>query len=319
MTLEEIKSALELATDSVCLLQEELKSFFKAIPDPFYVIDREGLYLEVLGGNAHQLCLDGRTLKGQNIKEVFTERLRDLFLSTIRESIEKDSLVVVEYKFSASDFKQIVGDATDVSEWFEGRVYPIKDKMGCTVAVVWLALNITGKKLLEIELKKMAETDPLTGVFNRRYFYQFFEQEFASSKRYGKPLSFLLLDIDNFKHVNDAFGHHVGDQVLKELAFICLPALRDVDLLARFGGEEFVILLPNTPSDGAVVIAERLREAIYKNRLNVKEGEISVSVSIGVSEMSINDMNTDDVFKKADTALYEAKRNGKNRVYLSAS
>ena len=163
-------------------------------------------------------------------------------------------------------------------------------------------------------LETQAHTDPLTGLANRRHFFESADAELARSRRYEAPLSLLMLDIDHFKEVNDAHGHRAGDRVLQKLAQTCLEVLRNVDVVGRVGGEEFAILLPETASEGAVEVAERLRAAVEAAEVVREEGvPIRVTVSIGAATLAGN-ANLDTLMSQADDALYDAKHRGRNRV-----
>lgn len=165
-------------------------------------------------------------------------------------------------------------------------------------------------RLLELQ----AHTDVLTGLANRRRFFEVAEAEISRSRRYETPLSLLMLDIDHFKEVNDAHGHRAGDRVLQQLARTCLEVLRTVDVVGRVGGEEFAILLPETTLEGAVEVAERLREAVGRAEVAREEGvPLRITVSIGVAPLSAG-TNLDTLMSQADAALYEAKHGGRNRV-----
>src|SRR5262249_14987580 len=138
---------------------------------------------------------------------------------------------------------------------------------------------------------------------------------FESARRFGQPLTALMLDVDHFKQVNDRFGHHVGDQVLRALADRCRSALRSIDVLGRYGGEEFAILLPGTSRhNAAMVLAERIRQRIADDPVNTDAGQVPVTVSVGVAAMNGTTRDPGDLFKRADAALYEAKQAGRNKV-----
>lgn len=164
------------------------------------------------------------------------------------------------------------------------------------------------KKIKEIEYLSM--TDTLTGVSNRRSFEEKLETEVSRAKRYSHPLSFALCDIDFFKKINDLYGHAKGDIILKSLAFIIKSSLRESDFVARWGGEEFALLFPDTPLAEAAEICERLREGI---KSFVCEGDIRITCSFGVSEYD-RDSNIDRLFIQTDDALYRAKKLGRDRV-----
>jgi len=163
----------------------------------------------------------------------------------------------------------------------------------------------------------LATTDSLTGLFNRRRFMELCEQEFSRSIRYDRPLAMFMMDIDHFKHVNDDYGHDAGDRVLKSLAEISILALRGADVLGRFGGEEFGVLLPETDEESAREVAERLRQSIERASISINGITLSITVSIGVSILKPDMGSMESLLKKADIALYDAKQSGRNRVVLS--
>ena len=169
------------------------------------------------------------------------------------------------------------------------------------------------------KLEYQASTDALTGLANRRAFTTRAEQELARANRYGGELSILMVDIDFFKKVNDTYGHQVGDIVLKELADILLRALRDIDFAARFGGEEFVVLLPGTNAENALKTAERLRVLVGDARIPLQQGGVvKITVSIGVASYSASANNSiEKLIYEADKALYMAKGTGRNKVCMN--
>jgi diguanylate cyclase (GGDEF)-like protein len=176
--------------------------------------------------------------------------------------------------------------------------------------------DITEKKKMEEELTKLATTDPLTGVANRRFFAERMESELVRFKRFGNPASFLMLDIDFFKKINDSYGHAIGDVALKEFARIARESLRKTDLVGRLGGEEFGILLTETDIDGAMIFAERLRYKIANNIVYTDVANITFTVSIGISEYSLSDEEVEGIIARADEALYEAKNTGRNKTVV---
>lgn len=178
------------------------------------------------------------------------------------------------------------------------------------------------------ELELTSITDPLTGVFNHRYFYHKLYTEVMRARRYKRPLSLIILDFDNFKSINDTYGHITGDRVLKESAKLVKDNIRgcknevykdcDVDTVARYGGEEFVIILPETTLEKALIVGERLRKKIEEELYSIIEinGTLKITASFGIASYREGE-SPEDLVKKADNALYEAKRLGKNKVILS--
>ena len=160
------------------------------------------------------------------------------------------------------------------------------------------------------KLQYLATRDPLTSCFNRRWLFQLFDKEFGSTKRYGHPLSCIMLDIDHFKSINDNHGHAMGDEVLKGVASAATSQLRKMDTIGRYGGEEFCIILPNTDMDNAVQAAERLRSTIEAQNFS----GIKVTASFGVATTNFGAQDPSGLIDQADKALYQAKTDGRNRV-----
>jgi diguanylate cyclase (GGDEF)-like protein len=180
--------------------------------------------------------------------------------------------------------------------------------------VIGVLLDITDRKRLETKLQRLATTDELTGIANRRRFFELARAELGDARRRSRPLALLLLDIDHFKVINDTYGHAAGDETLKMTASICERDLRERDVLARIGGEELAIILPETDLEVATDVAERLRLRIADARVSFSDREIRFTVSIGVTERNDLDRSVHSILLRADKALYKAKRDGRNRV-----
>lgn len=168
------------------------------------------------------------------------------------------------------------------------------------------------------QLKVLSITDSLTGLFNRRHAMLRMEDEILQKKRYGGHFSIILGDIDYFKKINDTYGHDCGDIVLKRVAAILKESSREQDMLSRWGGEEFLILLPMTDLEGAMILAERMRKAIEAEEIAYKGGTVRLTITLGVAEHAEKEP-LDSTIKRADTALYLGKDEGRNRVRTISS
>ncbi|WP_457574474.1 GGDEF domain-containing protein [Desulfolithobacter sp.] len=172
------------------------------------------------------------------------------------------------------------------------------------------------KKMALLECENI--TDPLIGIYNRRYLDRILAEEIKRANRYGSDLSVLLLDVDFFKRINDTYGHNTGDAVLKQLGRIILDAVRETDIVARYGGEEIAIIFPETTEKKALSLAERLRRRVASTTTEAPEThsdrEILITISIGIAGLTDGNTSPELLMEKADRALYAAKQAGRNRV-----
>ncbi|HQC73355.1 MAG TPA: diguanylate cyclase, partial [Candidatus Competibacteraceae bacterium] len=175
-----------------------------------------------------------------------------------------------------------------------------------------LEREVYERQQAQAQLQELATTDSLTGLRNRRYFMYRAAEEFERARRYRLPLALLMLDADHFKAINDRYGHPIGDQVLQALARRGQELLRDVDLFARIGGEEFAILLPQTDLDAARVVAERLRQRMASTPIVTDQGPLILTISLGLTGFDATVIDFDALLRRADAALYRAKQNGRN-------
>ncbi len=182
-------------------------------------------------------------------------------------------------------------------------------------AMLWSILDITIQKEMQEKLEIQATTDYLTELYNRRYFTCRLEEEVSKIKCYkNTAASLMIFDLDKFKQINDTLGHLMGDFVLKEFANILKKNLRKTDIAARIGGEEFAMILVNTDIVDASILANRIKENVSNKIINIDGKSVNVTVSIGLTALSYDDINSDCTFARADDALYTAKANGRNRV-----
>ena len=189
-----------------------------------------------------------------------------------------------------------------------------RDQANLAQAFANQAAAAIGNARLFSEVQRLAITDPLTGLYNRRGFSEIAHREMERARRYKRPLSVVMLDIDHFKRVNDTYKHAVGDQVLRTLAERCRRRTREVDILGRYGGEEIVLLLPETDRVGALRAAEHLRRDVADEPFDTEVGPLNITISLGVADSIDSELDLDELIDRADDAMYAAKQSGRNRV-----
>lgn len=212
----------------------------------------------------------------------------------------RGSLIVVPLKYK--------GETIGIANFGRNKIdaFSLNDMKMLTLVASQVALAIANADLYT-KTRELSVTDELTGVYNRRYFGNVLQLEWKRAQRFNRDLSLLMCDVDYFKKYNDTFGHLEGDKILKEIALLLSKNLREVDTVSRFGGEEFILLLPDTDKRGAMAVAEKLRHLVQENLRDI-------TVSIGVANFPDDVKDLDDLIDHADIALYEAKDKGRNRV-----
>lgn len=189
------------------------------------------------------------------------------------------------------------------------------DDTGEVFGFVEVFQDVTETREREAQLYQRATRDPMTGLFNRGHFLESATLEFERARRFNDPLSILVIDIDHFKRVNDHYGHAAGDHAIQALANVCRAWSRKIDTIGRLGGEEFCVVLPRANKEPATEMAQRLRRAISEIRIPIGGGrEIGIAASIGVAAMRPTSRDIQELIRQADAALYQAKREGRNRV-----
>lgn len=215
----------------------------------------------------------------------------------------------------------ICGTARDLTQFLRSQraLESLNRQLEARVAERTQALNQANIELREANrvLERLASSDCLTELANRRHFFDQAGAEVLRARRYNHPLSLQMLDIDHFKAINDRFGHVAGDRVLRSLADLLRANLRRNDLAARLGGEEFAVLLPETSIDDAASHAERLRQTVAAHALSFGQEELAITVSIGVAALDVSDPSIESVLMRADGSLYRAKQDGRNCVRVS--
>jgi diguanylate cyclase (GGDEF)-like protein/PAS domain S-box-containing protein len=198
--------------------------------------------------------------------------------------------------------------------WGQVLVAVLREEEGKVSGYSVVLRDVTERKVSSDNLARLLTTDHLTGVSSRAHFFEIAASEVARSKRHSRALSVVMLDADYFKRINDTAGHQAGDEVLKRIAEEAKGLLRESDTVARLGGEEFILMLPSTTTGEAMAVAERLRVAVERARIDTAAGQLKATVSLGVASLSPANPTLEGLLAAADRALYDAKRAGRNCV-----
>lgn len=200
--------------------------------------------------------------------------------------------------------------------WLDLSILPLKNSHGIVTHFVAIERDVTEQKNIEHKLEILSKTDPLTGLLNRRSFNKILLNEHSRYNRNEEAYSIIILDIDKFKLINDKYGHATGDIAIQTIARSCESILRSHDSVARIGGEEFCVLLPNTNKQAAYIVAEKLRKIVSLSTIKAINHEFSMTISIGVSQVEKSDVNHTAILRRADENMYKAKKTGRNRVCM---
>lgn len=291
---------------------EKIQAFSKVMPDVGLILDSSGLFVDVYGNSEEVLNLNRKSLIGKFVTEILPKANAKEIIKVIRKTLSSNSLQVYEY------------DVAINGKWqtFEGRVAPIKNYLiedRDKQHVVWMARDITDRKQAQIEIEKLAFYDPLTKLPNRRLLLERLNDVIKYTKRNKKVAGLIFIDLDNFKTINDEFGHSYGDQLLCDLASRLSVTLRETDMLARIGGDEFVVVLEGyqvnarTMRVEANIVCERILNA-FKTPFDLKDKQIMSGASLGVSLIEGKATTADEVLGHADIAMYQAKKEGKGKA-----
>lgn len=312
-TIEGLNAALEARVAERTAELEEARAFIaglvEMLPSPVWYKDGEGEYRLYNRAFRDFFAIDGTSDRAE---------IRKLAMRMPAEECETDG-ALMEGRAERLDYEANLADDTGMQRALMVSKTLLRRTDGTPHGVVAVATDITERKGLERELRRLATIDPLTAAFNRRYFLAAATQEMERSVRYGGALSVMMLDIDHFKRINDSHGHAIGDEVLKKVVEVCRANLREVDVFARLGGEEFAALLPATNLAGARGLAERLRRAVAEMVVPVAGADLRVTISLGLAEREEGENAFDRLLGRADGALYVAKENGRDRVEEAAS
>ena len=232
----------------------------------------------------------------------------DYAAESLAQVLETGAVEQREYRIIRSDGQL---------RWLSDKCFiSSRQASGHGTVIVGIAEDITDKKRLEGELHRLATTDVLTESSNRRHFFDCARREFDQARQYGGSMALLLLDLDDFKKINDRYGHQMGDQVLQRLAHCGATALRRDDLFGRIGGEEFAALFPGCEPDVALQVAERLQREVQRLSFQYEGETFGITVSQGLTVLRTGDANLEALYARADAAMYQAKRQGKNQIVI---
>jgi len=300
--------ATRVAQEQDAALHSQLAALIEATPDGVILLNPQG--------QLRYMNLAGRAMLGLEPQQpLATFSLFDFCPPSLRMFMQKEALPTAlrEGRWSAE------------TEWIdgEGRSFPVflalfvHKEANAQVSLFSLILrDISEQKRREAELVHLAHHDALTGLFNRRRFQEELENRLAQARRYGDHGALLLIDVDGLKAINDTFGHQAGDMFLKDLAVLFRGQLREVDILARLGGDELAILLATPEASHVPAVAERLLQAVRQHTMVVADRSLQGTVSIGVALISQYGSTPDEVFEHADLALYQAKTEGRNQYRI---
>ena len=286
--------------------EQQLKTIINHVDAYIYMKDREGKFLFINDKTADLFGVKACEVKGKTTKQLLPPELADNF-------------DILDHKILASEEKvegeEVFSNELGTDKYYWSTKIPVKNEKGKLVSFVGFSTEITQIVEQRKEFKAQASTDELTGIANRRHFMSEAYTKQVSAIQSGSSMSVMIIDLDYFKQVNDSFGHHVGDAVLKEIACELTKNVRSNDLVARMGGEEFAVLLPCTSLHKAKLVAEKLRLKITSLVIPEKK-DLSLTASIGVASCELHPEGVGTAMIKADEALYRAKRNGRNQVAI---
>lgn len=290
--------------EQILATSEELSRIYEQLPDMYYRVDLDNVLTKVSPACFNVLGFTQEELVGQPLANIYKVEQH------MQQSL--DMISAAAGKPAQTEGEMIHKNGSSV--WIMAHSSIRYGPDGLPVWRDGVVRDISERKLMEEQLAALARTDSLTGTYSRRHFLELSEELFRLVKRHQRPISMMMADLDHFKKINDAHGHHGGDQALVAFAETCRKVIRESDLLGRMGGEEFCLVLPETPLQQARVLAERLREATANLAVPLHDRHISLTVSIGLVELGGNEASLESMMRRADLALYRAKAEGRNRV-----
>lgn len=286
-------------------LVQRIQNAIDVLPSPIFIKGGDCRYIACNRAFEDYIGLPRSKIVGATVYDVAPTELAAIYEKADRDLLASGGTQIYETNVRYAD-----GSHRDVM-FFKSVFYSAEGKPDGISGVI---LDITERKRLENELAQAAREDFLTGAVNLRTFYELANQEFSRFQRTGEAFSLLVLDLDHFKAINDTLGHEAGDDALRKFVQAVRANLREQDIFARTGGDEFRLLLPGTPQSGAILLAERIRGELSLVNLRAPNGSVTLSVSAGLCGSRPDDKDIDDIVRRADAALYQAKAAGRNSV-----
>lgn len=292
LSKELVQQILDAATDVVMVTEATPLD----APGPAIVFVNEA-FTELTGYTAEEaIGQSPRILQGPGTDRATLDHIRSAL-----ERHESCHVTVLNYAKTGREY------------WLDLKIYPLHGSDGTVTHFAAIERDKTNEMEAAKELYEAATVDELTGAINRRHFDDELDEAVHRSGRYDRPLTLVMFDLDRFKKTNDTHGHAAGDEVLKMVAQVCRPMVRNPDMLGRVGGEEFAVLLNETPLDGGLILADRLRQAIADSSVEHEGHTLRITASFGCAQLAAGE-DGEALMGRADDALYRAKDNGRNRV-----
>lgn len=304
---KQAEEALKEACKELNNTKRHLEAIIKNSPDPVISTDKDGNVVLFNEGAEELLGYRAEDVIGRSVWELYANK------EQAQEALSRFSDNGKDGPPNETTLRSLDGSSIPVLV----SASTIQGEEGSEAGTIWFKKDLRERKTLEKQLKDLSTKDGLTGCFNRVQFTTMLKEEFQRTVRNRVPLSFILIDIDHFRMVNDHFGHPGGDSYLETLAGFVVRSVRFSDIVARYGGDEMAVMLPNTPPEAAQAVAERIRETVSGLEVPCGDAVVNCTVSIGmVSNKSAFVNNADDFLKAADSALFTAKMTGRDKVVV---
>lgn len=284
--------------------KEELKKIFDRLPDVFYRTNMQGIITMISPSCFDILGYRQEVMQGTPMASYYVTP----------DDRQKAVQAITDGGGRATQVEAGLRHKDGSTVWISTNAIVRYGADGQPLFIEGVARDISEQKRLQDQLTLLSRTDDLTGEFSRSYFMNKSEEVIKIMKRYQRPATMMMLDLDHFKNINDNFGHHAGDIALIAFTRACRQEIRDSDVLGRLGGEEFGLMLPETTLENAQQLAERIRKATADIRIPQDGQIITITVSIGVVELRADDQSLTSILRRADRAMYQAKQNGRNQV-----